>query len=536
MTPSFSFNLVDEPWLPCTRSDGTAVTLNLRDVLTQAHQLQSLAGDSPPQTAALHRFLLAILHRIFGPAGYDEWAELWQATQFDASAVNNYLEKWRHRFDLFDAERPFYQSALLYLESQWVSIDRLVHELNAAYPLFNHSEMSVKDFLNPAEASRALIMAQSFSLCGTSGAFFPQTNPREKKRQSMFVDGSIARAVNFLIDGNSLFETLMLNLVQYPDDQIVKHFKDDAPAWEQEDPSSPKRGPLLGYLDYLTWQNRRVLLHPEGDIYGNPIIRQMRWEPAERIESSPLDVMQHHFRNKKEGFQSLYFNEGKSLWRDSAALFSLHQAQSTEQVHLPPATFRWLKELIDEPEIGFQKSQVYRCLALGMSTKPGQATVYFYRHESIPLPLAYFDEPRLVDLLQLSLSRADEISRALRFAIQTILTYLKIPDADEKKKRGDFKPVPRKEADDWVTHTGIEYRYWAALDIPFQAFIVDLAQDTEPALFRWYERLRQAALDAFEQATQYAGSDGRSFKAVVRGRSYLNYRLSQLIPQKEEVT
>ena len=68
---TYSFNLIDEPWIPCLRPDGTTIALGLRETLLQAHELREIRGDTPLETAALHRLLLAILHRVFGPSGPD---------------------------------------------------------------------------------------------------------------------------------------------------------------------------------------------------------------------------------------------------------------------------------------------------------------------------------------------------------------------------------------------------------------------------------------------------------------------------------
>lgn len=66
---TISFNLIDEPWIPCIRLDGKPDELSLRAVFAQAHQLREIRGDSPLETASLHRLLLAVLHRVFGPYG-----------------------------------------------------------------------------------------------------------------------------------------------------------------------------------------------------------------------------------------------------------------------------------------------------------------------------------------------------------------------------------------------------------------------------------------------------------------------------------
>ena len=405
MTSSFSFNLVDEAWIPCLDREGNPVELNLREVFAQAHRLTGVVGESPPVTVALHRLLLAILHRVFGPEDEEAWVALWEAEQWDSEAINAYLDEWRHRFDLFDLDWPFYQTANLQMESSWVSVRRLVHHLGSINPLFEHSVSSNDEdstSFSPPMAARAVIAAQSFSLCGTSGAFFPRRRATDKKIQAMFADCINARGINFLIEGKSLFETLMLNLLQYPDEQVLMSFDDDAPIWETNIAASIERGPLTGYLDYLTWQNRRILLKPEMDDRKNTIVRVMRWEPASRLDAVLRDPMQHNVKNKKDGFSFLRFSEDKVLWRDSAALLSVHRTSSPDQVNFPPATLRWLQYLKDprselDTDLGGQR--IFQCLAMGMASKPGQANVYFYREERIPLPIRYFQDPSLVTAL-----------------------------------------------------------------------------------------------------------------------------------------
>lgn len=517
MTLAFSFNLIDEPWLPCTRLNGAAVTLSLRDVLTQAHQLQALAGDSPPQTAALHRFLLAILHRVFGPADYDEWADLWQAKQFDAAALNAYLDIWRHRFDLFHAERPFYQSADPRVKPK--STISLSHDRASGNnaTLFDHHTEAEGEALTPAQAARTLITAQAYGLAGLSGI------------TQKFTDGACSSGIIFLIEGHNLRQTLLLNMIMYPaaDPDMFGHTRKDAPAWEMDDPFTPPREQPFGYLDYLTWQNRRILLLPERDA-EQVIVRAMTMAPALRLDSVTGDTMKHYRIDDKLGPLATSFSEDRVLWRDSAAFFTFHDV-ATRKVR-PPATFRWLRELVEENEL--ERHQIYRCTALGMSKK--QAKVFFFREERLPLPLIYLTDETLVSNLRDALDKTGTIAFDLLQAVRRVGMFLQIPGA-ESKQWGELNVNAKTSINDWVAYTGADRRYWSSLDIPFQTFIVELTQDSESALWRWYQRLHTTALEAFEQAAQYAGSDGRSFKAVVRGRSYLNYRLRQLIPQQEEI-
>lgn len=102
-----SFNLLDDPWIAYIRLDGTHATVKLRDALVQADALWDLSGESSIVDAATYRLLLAVLHRVFGPPDVQAWRELWKKRRWDAATIDEYLSAWRHRFDLFDSERPF---------------------------------------------------------------------------------------------------------------------------------------------------------------------------------------------------------------------------------------------------------------------------------------------------------------------------------------------------------------------------------------------------------------------------------------------
>ena len=51
-------------------------------------------------TAALHRLLLAVLHRVFGPENLATWKRLWQAGRFDATALDDYWRRWAARLKM----------------------------------------------------------------------------------------------------------------------------------------------------------------------------------------------------------------------------------------------------------------------------------------------------------------------------------------------------------------------------------------------------------------------------------------------------
>ncbi|MEW6211862.1 MAG: type I-E CRISPR-associated protein Cse1/CasA, partial [Acidobacteriota bacterium] len=102
-----AFNLIDEKWIPCVMTSGEYMEMGIKDVLTKAHLVRELFDPSPLVTAALHRLLLAILHRIFGPPDFNTWKALWKQREWDGETLTEYLQKWHRRFYLFDEEHPF---------------------------------------------------------------------------------------------------------------------------------------------------------------------------------------------------------------------------------------------------------------------------------------------------------------------------------------------------------------------------------------------------------------------------------------------
>jgi CRISPR system Cascade subunit CasA len=106
-----TFNLVREPWIRCADLDGQVRVVGLAEAMASPHELSGVADESPLVTAALHRLLLAILHRNLGPRDTETWGDLWKQCCFPSEVLEAYWTKWESRFDLFDDTHPFYQSA-----------------------------------------------------------------------------------------------------------------------------------------------------------------------------------------------------------------------------------------------------------------------------------------------------------------------------------------------------------------------------------------------------------------------------------------
>jgi CRISPR system Cascade subunit CasA len=81
------FNLVDAGWIPCVPKRGPVESHGVCHTLQFAHTFKEIRDGSPLVTIALHRLLLAVLHRVFGPTTPDAWETLWGRKQFDSESV-----------------------------------------------------------------------------------------------------------------------------------------------------------------------------------------------------------------------------------------------------------------------------------------------------------------------------------------------------------------------------------------------------------------------------------------------------------------
>lgn len=505
-----SYNLTDRPWIGVVDMEGRAQELSLRQMLNQAHELRSLHDDSPLVVAAMLRMLIALVHGIYaGPRDRHEWAAIWQAGQFDAARIDDYFERWHLRFDLFDEEFPFYQVNQSRIDDQPKSISALLFDLSTGNnaTLFDHTTDDISISLSPDAAARTIVTAQAFGLAG----------PCNPKLKLYFTDGTAARGINFFAAGNTLFETLSLNLLQYPQAGILPTIKNDCPAWEADNPFIPQRPIPNGYLDYLTWQSRRIRLLPE--VFGDSIaVRQIYLSPGLRLDETmgSVDPMKHYRIDADRGHISLRFQENRAVWRDSAALLQL-QAQDRQV----PATFRWLGELTEGARPVLDATRTFRILALGMASN--QAKVEFFRSEQLPLPLAYLDDPDLVDSLTQLLLAAEAVASELWKATGTMAQWILVPEDDSERKanKDDVKSMRATMA--------AERRYWSQLEPQFRQAIQAIPHDQDAAQIAWLTWLRRYAYDVFEQVANGLGENPRALKAIVRGRAQLTSGLRKIL-------
>ena len=531
-----SFNLVDEPWLPVVWLDGRAGEVGLRDALVRAREIRELVDGSPLVTVSLHRLLLAILHRNFGPETFADWKDLWRAGQWEARTLDAYFSAWRHRFDLFDAERPFYQVAQhddgAKLHPPALLAQELASGNNAT--VFDHSFSDRPVPIRLAEAARLLVARQAYSVGGGVGRPFNLSH------------APLTVGFTVLALGESLFQTLALNLTQYGDGHPVRPSLDDAPVWEQTPPTiateKDKDGVWpRGPLDYLTWQSRRIKLYASGD---PPMVTGCQLGQNLKVHDETFDPFKSYAKSKDQGWVPRKLDPDRAIWRDSSAIF-----QQTDDGSRRAEVFNWLArvdEALDGGEIEAQRAYPLSVLGLGREPTAKAADISIWRHERFTVPLAYLHVSELLGRLERALRLAEDVGRLLKPGTTEITTadrasgkpkQVKVPRPFQLLAEAMLPTIggkpDRKKVDALIDHLAPERRYWSRLEVPFRTLLIDLPNDHDREsdaygarmLPAWAETLQRTARAAFEEATSGMDQSARSLQAVARAQRELSLRL-----------
>lgn len=484
----FTFNLLEEKWLPCVMSAGNALRdLSLREVLLDAQNVREIVGDSPPVTIALHRLLLAILHRALNaPQSAGEWNEIREAGEFDRAKLEDYFEKHKPRFDLFDAKYPFYQSPSARENVQDGAIMQLYFQGKNNATLFDHSTIDLPKAVSAAEAARFLIAFQGFDFGGIKADGSAQTAP--------LLQSAIA-----LIKGENLFETLLFNLHWYnaqDEEPFPFSYAKDLPAWERDAETEAVERLPDGYVDLLTWQARRIFLQPEQNENGETVVKNtviMRgYSFPKTVGRYAKETMTAFRASKTEGFFPVGFSETRALWRNSLSLLQTVDGEKSR-----PKMLDWLDDLVVDGYLNRADSLPIDFYGLAAD----KAKLLFWQQESFYLPLAYLNDNDLLNLLKTAIEFAEEISGNLRSGIKRLAKIL----TDDEATAANFPAMPF---------------YWSTLETEFQKLLSDLPNKKDAAMREWFGDVLSTADEAFEKTANSLSGAAKELKATVEARNF----------------
>ncbi len=496
-----SFNLTDKAWIPVINSDGTNSRFSLLELFEKAHKIREIYCDSPLETISLNRFLQALLIRIYQVNDEDTWLDIWNAGKFDIEPAKDYFEKWYNRFDIFDKERPFYQSTTT-LSKTHTAFSKLRHDKSSANnaTLFDHTYDS-QEFIVPMwRVPTLLIAAQSYSVGGGISKPFN------------FSGAPLIGGCTFWIKEEKLFKSMLINT----DYENIAIDSKSLCSWEKNYPVKCISRVPENYLDYLTWQSRSIKLEYNNDTCfddnGNMIFAEnkakMYFHQGDKIESEFADpLMAKRVSNDK--ILSIRFDPNKALWRHAEVLFQHEKVNGAR----PSRNISFVAA--NSLDLGYDITHKFQIEAYGLLND--QAKVVIIKKESLPFfPVLMKEEKE--NLITVFIEIAERQSKILYGALSSLGKYLLYPSKDENN---NLSKDEKRDVNGFIKTLCVEKNYWASLENVFIKYVevVSKTTFTTSAEFLKFKKdtsseIFKVAKASFENATNNFDSSAKHLRAI----------------------
>lgn len=374
-----TFCLDRDPWIPVLYVDGSRRDVSLRELFGDAHLIRDITPDMAQQKLPLLRLALAVLYHLYAypESGLEPdeiasemnevWLEIWNDGRFCHDDFAAYFDEFSSRFDLFDPDRPFYQTpGLQYTEAAGRAFDPISEAIaDIPKPKKYLMAMRARNTLGDisfAEAARWLVFMQAYDCAGIKTPVQGNTHVQKGKvyaPKDSVGTGWLGAVGGVFLKGETLFDTLMLNwVIGDPDGKAPSYFTgaESLPAWDrvprdaamdiwEADAHGFRPGPAALY----TWQSRRVRLVPNEDgtavagivsCYGDVPPKPVDYQSLEPMtawrDASP--ALQKKLGLSHTPLMPARHVAGRSLWRGFAALLALDDSG----VDRRPGVVRWL--------------------------------------------------------------------------------------------------------------------------------------------------------------------------------------------------
>jgi CRISPR system Cascade subunit CasA len=328
------FNLLDEAWISVIDGDSVARDVSLKEALLRAHEIRTLANELPTLDFAILRLLLAVLHSIFArcdadgkPDAFDDesdpetkalerWKSLWDRNGLPAQPILDYLKEWHERFWLIHDERPFYQVAGLTIGTEYGAAKLIgdISQSNNKPRLFAGREN--RSSVSFGEAARWLIYLNAYD--DTSSKAKGKTADGGKLPSPGA--GYLGKLGMVILEGENLFETLMLNLVLA--NEKGRPFLPSEPTWEQQERREERINVSrpAGMAELLTIQSRRIKMMVDGDEVTGYRLLGGDFFDTENALIEQMTLWRNDKSARTEVYKPRRHSAEKQFWRDFSAL------------------------------------------------------------------------------------------------------------------------------------------------------------------------------------------------------------------------
>lgn len=560
-----SFNLTTDPWIKVIEAGSNQEKkVSLIELFENAQDYRQLAGDMRSQDLAILRLLLAILTTVYlrvdatdqpyswldNPVEDDDefddgddnserdllttWQDLQQAGHF-SSAVTQYLKDHTDDFNFF-GDRPFYQvtatdyDALVPKNKQIAAgkgqvlvkqLNRRVSESANTPSIFAPKTGEAKSKLALDELVRWVITYQNYA--GVTDKTKIETDEKFSNPA-----GWVYRLNPVFAKGNSLFKTLMLNLVLVNDWQDDVVYAAPKPVWEFKSVQAyvahrktqilPDNLPELytawSRILHIEWGTSGVRIFSAGvPMYGseNALIEPMTtWR---------FDKKTTEYRPAVKGLRSL----GIAMWRNFGQYVNVRRADDVHE----PGIVVWLRRLKHEKLIAADAPLILDNVAL---ISDGNAT-------------SQSPAAEVVDDMQLQTDVLFDQEDKWPVRIEEAITVTQTVGTDYYHFASDIGQI--RNLDVRTFAGGMSAKFYDRLNEPFKEWLAGLSSDDDrdAKISQWKQQLERiviATVDDVMQASSprdIAGIAGKKGPLnIFTAKNHLMYNVRTHLDLKKGVT
>ncbi len=415
-----AWNVLDEPWIPVRDFAGKVHHVGIADALLRAAEWSDLAVTEPPSYIAMHRLLLAVVHRAL-TGHHGKWTTRdrarWIVTGIPAAPLQAYFLAWRDRFWVFHPTHPFMQVAALASAAEtadklrpWTLISMASSSGNTPV-VFDHAVDTVP---SSQPIRLALLTLLGFLQCATGGLV--------KTFRDSDKAGPLSNTAAVLPRGKSLAQTYMLALHPFRTQDL------DLPTWERSPPQpADLSGPATlatGPNDRYTRLARAVLFSPNATTTH---VEHLRFGAGVALLESDLapDPMAAYRINKDGKPIRLRFEEGRASWRDLPSLLP----EPAGKTAIPPAVLSWAADLV---EASGEPVGAEGVVVAGIASN--QAKLERWRLDWIVLPNVLLADAGAAQEVRAQIARAEALHGRVQAVCVRLLAAL-MPDPNHKDTR-----------------------------------------------------------------------------------------------------
>jgi len=453
---------------------------SIREVLLNAHKIDTVFDVSPLVIVGIHRLLTAIMQDILSPKKSSDLVAIWNKGYFDPDLINQFGDMYSHAFDLYSKDKPFYQSLKTpdspNDKAQTVSYLSPLVPSGESHALFFRGDPLMESWCSTCVARELLTIAPFATVGGAS------VN-NEYKRMSINRSDSI-----YVIPGGSnLFEQLVYSLLLPINIPKTASKKEDRVWWRRED--QVDTGDVLlevGYLHSLTFQPRALRLYPQ---QHDSNVRCSHCNRPTDVTVSQIYYQGGEYRNRKlstwidpfiayytknDNIHPITARKGRSLWREFTALFSPTPTRDNIAAIPPAIIYQMYNEMIDY-------MQIYPFTCVAVITQKTKFEEVVQGGFSVPMAaLSTYDGSDAVDR---AIALAGSAEKATWYIFKTHYDVSKVKN---KKMYRDAT-----------------LEYWAMLEDRFNEFVLSLSLEIDKKA--WGDSVLEACCKLFDDFAKMSG-------------------------------